>query len=57
MRLSLARLFAIAVLAGLCACEPIAADWTGTALENFDPSQVRMLPDNPYQATKGARRY
>jgi hypothetical protein len=57
MRLSLAGLFAIAVLAGLCTCGPIAADWTGTALENFDPSQVRMLPDNPYQATKSAPQY
>jgi hypothetical protein len=37
---------AVLTLMALSACVAGAGD--ATPLENFDPSQVRMLPDNPY---------
>ncbi len=38
-------LSAVFALMALSAC---AAGGNAVPLENFDPSQVRMLPDNPY---------
>ncbi len=53
MRRLLIVLACLASLGGLSACGSAPADWTYTPLENFDPSQVSMLPHNPYQGISG----
>ncbi len=53
MRRFLIVLACLASFGGLSACGSAPADWTYTPLENFDPSQVSMLPANPYQAASG----
>lgn len=42
------------VLGCLAGCGPATADWTYTPFDNFDPSQVPMVPYNPYRAPSGA---
>lgn len=47
-------LTALLAMTALGGCAAGAAEWTAPPLENFDPSQVRMLPDNPYQTARPA---
>jgi len=43
---------AVLALALLGGCADTTSRATGAPAENVDPSQVRMLPDNPYQSVR-----
>ncbi|HEX7967321.1 MAG TPA: hypothetical protein VF502_03820 [Stellaceae bacterium] len=57
MRHSTIALCALAVIGCLAGCSGATADWSYTAFDNFDPSQVSMLPSNPYDTAASALPY
>lgn len=55
MRHPFIALCALAAIGCLAGCARPSADWTYTAFDNFDPSQVSMLPFNTFDTAAAAR--
>ena len=55
MRRPIIALCALAAIGSLAGCARPSADWTYTAFDNFDPSQVSMLPSNTYDTAAADR--